>query len=227
MMKQYIKNIIKKWALNHPCLYRFLTLGGGKICIKGIGNQCVNDSLRFKGCTLRVKGNYNNIKIEKGVRMKNVAISVTGNNHKLIIKNNVHFIHSGRIRLEDMSNSIEIGEGSKIYNAFLSAGDRNTKILIGKDCLFSVDIILRTSDSHSIFQIEGKERINLGKNIEIGDHVWLCNGVNILKGVKIGNGSVVGTQSVVTKNIPSNSIACGNPAKIVRNDIRWDEKRIY
>ena len=181
----------------------------------------------MKGCTIIVKGNDNTIEIGSKVRMKNVTVTITGNGHHLKIGDGVKFVHGGRIRLEDISNSIEIGPNTTIYNAFMSAGDKSTKIIIGRNCLFSVDVILRTSDSHSIFSADGNKRINIGEDIILGDHVWLCNGVNVLKGVTIGGGSVVGTQSVVTKGITSNSIACGNPARIVKSDIRWDEQRVF
>jgi acetyltransferase-like isoleucine patch superfamily enzyme len=66
----------------------------------------------------------------------------------------------------------------------------------------------------------------MGKPISIGDHVWIGNGATILKGVNIGGGSVVGTEAVITKDVPENSIAVGNPGKIVRENIRWQVERI-
>ena len=53
-------------------------------------------------------------------------------------------------------------------------------------------------------------------DIIIGDDVWLGFGVIVLDGVHIGNGAIVGAGSVVTKNIPEESIAVGNPARIVK-----------
>ena len=85
---------------------------------------------------------------------------------------------------------------------------------------------MRTSDSHSIIDKQTMKRINCGNSIYIGNHVWLSNGVNILKGVHIGNDAVVGTKSIVTKDIPSSTIACGNPAKVVKQNITWNQKRI-
>ncbi|OGT51115.1 MAG: hypothetical protein A3E84_04705 [Gammaproteobacteria bacterium RIFCSPHIGHO2_12_FULL_42_13] len=46
--------------------------------------------------------------------------------------------------------------------------------------------------------------------------------VTILKGVTIGNGSIVAANSVVTKSIPENCIAAGNPAKVIRTNIHWE-----
>ncbi len=52
--------------------------------------------------------------------------------------------------------------------------------------------------------------------VVIGDHVWIGGGVIILPGVTIGNNVVIGAGSVVTKDIPDNVIAYGNPCKVVR-----------
>ena len=55
--------------------------------------------------------------------------------------------------------------------------------------------------------------------IIIGKNVWIGNGVRICKGVTIGDNSVVGACSIVTKDIPANCVAVGNPAKIVKENI--------
>lgn len=52
--------------------------------------------------------------------------------------------------------------------------------------------------------------------IKIGDGCWLGGGVIVLPGVTIGNGCVIGAGSVVTKDIPGNSLAVGNPCRVIR-----------
>ncbi len=54
------------------------------------------------------------------------------------------------------------------------------------------------------------------KPVIIGDNVWLGEGVKVLKGVTIGENSVIGAGSVVTKDIPANVIAAGNPCRVIR-----------
>ena len=62
--------------------------------------------------------------------------------------------------------------------------------------------------------------------VEIGDNVFIGTGSVILPGVKIGNNVIIGAGSVVTKEIPANSVAVGNPAKIIQstNDYISDQK---
>lgn len=55
--------------------------------------------------------------------------------------------------------------------------------------------------------------------VHIGNHVWIGGGAIILPGVTIGDNVVIGAGSVVTKDIPSNTIAYGNPCKVVRENL--------
>lgn len=93
--------------------------------------------------------------------------------------------------------------------------------------MFSSAIELRTGDSHSIIDNETKKRINLAQNILIENHVWIGAHSIILKGVNIKSNTIIRTNSLVTKSIPSNCIAAGIPAKIIKNNIDWIRERIY
>ena len=55
----------------------------------------------------------------------------------------------------------------------------------------------------------------------IGDFCWIGSNVVIMKGVTIGDGSVIAANSVVTSNIPPHSLASGNPAQVVSENITW------
>ena len=55
--------------------------------------------------------------------------------------------------------------------------------------------------------------------ITIGDHAWVCAEAYVGPGLHIGEGAVVGARSVVTKDIPSWTIAVGNPAKVIRERV--------
>lgn len=100
------------------------------------------------------------------------------------------------------------------------------KIIIGNNVLIASNVQIYTA-AHPI---EASERIisdwNLNEDryfcntfalpVVIEDNCWIGGGVIILPGVKIGKGSVIGAGSVVTKNIPENSLAVGNPCRVIR-----------
>ena len=71
---------------------------------------------------------------------------------------------------------------------------------------------IASTDAHTDDYRAGKDR-----PVVIEDNVWLGLNVVVLKGVHIGENSVIGANSVVTKDIPANVIAAGNPCKIIRH----------
>lgn len=74
--------------------------------------------------------------------------------------------------------------------------------------------------------IDAEERINGGcyaKPIHIGKNVWLGGDSKVLAGVVIGDNTIIGAGSIVTKNIPSNVIAVGNPCKVIRKITKADK----
>lgn len=148
-----------------------------------------------------------------------------GNNHRLTIEENVAF-SKGMIWFEDNACEVFIGAKTTIGEADLSAAENGRKIVIGTDCMFSKGIKITTTDSHSIINLETGERTNLAKDVVIGNHVWLGQNVTINKGVEIGSNSIVAGHSVLTKSIPSNSIAAGVPAKVVKYQVDWLRQRI-
>lgn len=90
-----------------------------------------------------------------------------------------------------------------------------SEVTIGSHTLFGPNIGLYPVN-HST---DAQERINggcYGKPIHIGKNVWLGGDVKVLAGVTIGDNTIIGTGSIVTKDIPSNVIAVGNPCKVIR-----------
>ena len=70
--------------------------------------------------------------------------------------------------------------------------------------------------NHAIIKEERRAGLFNNKPITIEDYVWLGANVTVCPGVTIGEGSIIGAGSVVTKNIPANVIAAGNPCKVIR-----------
>lgn len=155
---------------------------------------------------------------------------ITGKKSKLEIGNKGLF-HSGSIDLEEEA-LIVIGKEFTIRNNFRIHGYNNTRIIIGDDCMFSYDVIMRSNDGHSIFDIETGKRINSAydiendRNIIIGNHVWVGERAYVLYGARIGDGSMIGAMSFVKSKIPNNCIAAGIPIRVIRKNIAWSRRDI-
>lgn len=86
-------------------------------------------------------------------------------------------------------------------------------IHIGDNCMLAANVYISDSDWHGIYNRIRPFRCT--KPVVLENNVWLGEGVIVNKGVTIGENSVIGAGSVVTKNIPANVIAAGNPARII------------
>lgn len=96
------------------------------------------------------------------------------------------------------------------------------EVTIGANTLLGPNIGLYAAN-HSI---DAEERIHggcCGKPIHIGKNVWLGGDVKIVPGVSIGDNTIIGTGSIVTKSIPANVIAVGNPCKMLREITEADK----
>jgi len=113
--------------------------------------------------------------------------------------------------------SIEIGDGTFIGNGCtLTAAKR---ISIGSRCLVSPDVRIQDNDGHLVDPAGRLAGARIGPDdaaeVVIGANVWVCAGATVLKGVRIGDNSVIGAGSVVVSDVPANSVAAGNPARVV------------
>ncbi len=89
------------------------------------------------------------------------------------------------------------------------------EIYIGNYVMFGPNVIVATA-SHPIEPKLRRKAYQFNIPVRINDNVWIGAGAMILPGVTIGENSVIGAGSVVTKDIPKNVIAAGNPCKVIR-----------
>ncbi len=106
-----------------------------------------------------------------------------------------------------------IGDNTFInHNAYLMDG---AQIKIGSYCFIGPNCGMYTA-VHPLIAEERNKGLEKAKPVIIGDNVWIGGDVTILPGVKIGENTVIGAKSVVTKDIPANVVAVGNPCRVLR-----------
>ncbi|GMQ55645.1 sugar O-acetyltransferase [Vallitalea sediminicola] len=159
---------------------------------------------------------YNNLSPDKTEEMKDIIKSILGKSGE-----NVFIEQPFRC---DYGKNIEVGENFFAnYNCImLDVG----KIKIGKNVMFAPNVAVYTA-GHPIHPDSRNSGYEYGIGVTIGDNVWIGGNVVINPGVNIGNNVVIGSGSVVTKDIPDNMIAVGNPCKVIREITESDRKYYY
>lgn len=116
------------------------------------------------------------------------------------------------------------------HRCILATGSKGSQLMIGDSCSFSgvsiwcfesirlgnnvrvgANVTIMDGDAH-----QNDPRAGANKAVVIEDNVWLGTSVTILKGVHIGRNSLIGAGSVVTSDVPDNSVAAGNPCRVIK-----------
>jgi acetyltransferase-like isoleucine patch superfamily enzyme len=150
-------------------------------------------------------------------------VEIRGNNNTILLGEGVHF--SGKIFVKGENQTLVIGAGSSLRNSYVLVQE-NCNVSIGKDCLISRGVEIRTSDAHSLIDAQTGQRLNLPGSVSIGDHVWIGTRALISKGSTISANSVVGAMSFVSESFDEPGVViAGVPAKIVRRGVDWRTER--
>ena len=123
----------------------------------------------------------------------------------------------------DYGTNIEVGKNFFAnYNCtILDVG----KVVIGDNVMFAPNVSIYTA-GHPVHPDSRNSGYEYGISITIGNNVWIGGNAVINPGVKIGSNVVIGAGSVVTRDIPDNTIAVGNPCKVIR-EISEDDRKYY
>lgn len=105
--------------------------------------------------------------------------------------------------------------GNNIYANFNLTCVDDTHIYVGDNTMFAPNVIL-ASAAHPIEPSLRQKAYQYNMPVRIGKNCWLGAGVIVLPGVSIGDNTVVGAGSVVTKDLPANVVAVGNPCRVLR-----------
>ena len=115
--------------------------------------------------------------------------------------------------------------GKCVYANFNFTAVDDTHIYVGDYTMFGPNVILATA-GHPILPKLRTQAYQYNMPVHIGKNCWLGAGVIVLPGVTIGDNTVIGAGSVVTKDIPSNVVAVGNPCRVLR-EINDHDKEYY
>ena len=116
--------------------------------------------------------------------------------------------------------------GSGIYaNSNLTLVD-DGHIYVGDKVMFGPNVTVATAN-HPIDPELRSRALQYNKDVYIGENVWIGAGVIIVPGVRIGKNSVIGAGSIVTKDVPENVVAVGNPCRVLREIGERDREFFY
>jgi len=137
---------------------------------------------------------------------------ITAGSHLHLHAAKGNYVRLATWRTGDREGRIEIGD-----NVLISPGTHivsSDRIIIGSNTMFASHCYISDSDWHDTY--DRTAELDKHQPIHIGNNVWLGVRTIVGKGVSIGDNSIIGAGAVVTRDIPANCIAAGNPARVVR-----------
>lgn len=162
------------------------------------------------------------VKLGKGGSFIGKCHFVRYPNTSITIGNNCRFLSGVNSNLIGINRPCSLSTINSDFNAKLEIGDNCgfsgtvigafRHIKLGANVRCGANTLITDSDWHL-----DDPRCGEPQPVIVEDNVWLGEGVKVLKGVTIGTNTVIGAGSVVTKSIPANVIAAGNPCKVIRS----------
>ena len=149
---------------------------------------------------------YNNLRPSDLNRRKEMLISLLGH-----VADDEVFINQPFYC--DYGKHISVGR--RFFANFNLTVLDEARVTIGDDCFIGPNASIYTA-CHSTNPVERNTRKEWARPVTIGDNVWIGGSTTILPGVTIGNNVTIGAGSVVVHDIPDNSIAVGNPCRVVK-----------
>lgn len=191
----------------------------------GLGNKIINrGGIRIES-RIQFSGNNNQLILEKNCMLLNTLVKVLGDNNVVLLKAG-SYVSGAELWVENDGCLLEIGTGTFVgHHSHLACTENGSKLIIGDNVMISSYVQVRTGDSHSILDMEGK-RINFAKSVVIGNHCWIGEGAKVLKGVTLEGDDIVSTGTIVTKSFGKNVLLGGIPAKVIKENVSWDKERL-
>ena len=150
---------------------------------------------------------YNSLRPSETKRMKEILKDLLGH------VADGEFIINQPFRC-DYGSQISIGK--RFFANFNFTVLDEARVTIGDDCFIGPNVSIYTA-CHSTDPVERNSRKEWAQPVTIGHNVWIGGSVTILPGVTIGDNVTIGAGSLVVGDIPSNTVAVGNPCKVIKN----------
>ncbi|MEH7454701.1 sugar O-acetyltransferase [Gottfriedia acidiceleris] len=148
---------------------------------------------------------FNNINVESFERKEEILKELFGSvGVNSSIEHNFHC---------DLGFNIHVGD--HFYAGYNCTILDMAEVKIGNNCMIGPNVGIYTA-GHSI-EPKNRNKSGYAIPIHIGDDVWIGGSCTILPGITIGDNSIVAAGSVVTKDVPSNTVVAGNPAKVIKS----------
>lgn len=173
---------------------------------------------------VRIQGGTAN-RVDIGQRTKiSGTIDIIGSNNTVKIGENCHF--RGSMIISGDNQTVTIGDRTTTVDVYILCSE-GVDVSIGRWCMFSRRIEIRTTDAHAVIDRETGRRVNGAESIHIGDHVWVGVGAIINKGARVPADSIVGALSFVSGKFDEEGVVlAGAPARIVKRGVTWARTRL-
>lgn len=195
-----------------------------------------------------INGNDNAVSFREEAR---ITGSVSGDNNRIVVHSPNVEMH---LHVNGSNNTVEIGRNVrssklfvyignhvKAHNVRVEIGDNSSfepdcrlylynsgnSLRIGKACMFSNSIVVRTGESpHLIFDDETGAYLDTVGNVSIGDHCWIGERAYLTKRTSLPADTIVAACSVVTRAFTEEkTVVAGNPAEVRRRAVKWIRNR--
>jgi maltose O-acetyltransferase len=149
---------------------------------------------------------YNTLRPSETEKMKSILKELLGHvgDDEIVINQPFHC---------DYGKQISVGK--RFFANFNFTVLDEARVTIGDDCFIGPNVSIYTA-CHSTDPVERNTRQEWALPVTIGNNVWIGGSVTILPGVTIGDNVSIGAGSVVVHDIPSNTVAVGNPCKAIK-----------
>ncbi|MBH0085401.1 acyltransferase [Psychrobacter sp. SCQQ22] len=166
------------------------------------------------------QGHDNQITIGEHGKFNKLKIDINGSHNRITIGETVKF--SGQLLIVGNHLHIHIGNHTTAIDCYILARDRS--VTIGESCMISRGIEIRATDVHKVYDIDTNARVNNAhSDVILGDHIWIAANVTVSKNVSIANGCIIAAGAFVNKPVETpNCMVAGTPAKIIRQNVRWE-----